>query len=42
MQLDVDQAANADMILSVLMGDNVDARRMWIQQNAKDARFLDV
>jgi DNA gyrase subunit B len=41
-QLDVDQAAIADEILSVLMGDDVDARRMWIQQNAKDARFLDV
>jgi DNA gyrase subunit B len=41
-KIDVDQAANADMILSVLMGDDVDARRMWIQQNAKDARFLDV
>ncbi len=41
-KLDVDQAAIADEILSVLMGDDVDARRMWIQQNAKDARFLDV
>jgi DNA gyrase subunit B len=41
-QLDVDQAAIADEILSVLMGDDVDARRTWIQQNAKDARFLDV
>jgi DNA gyrase/topoisomerase IV subunit B len=25
-----------------LMGDDVDARRTWIQRNAKDARFLDV
>jgi DNA gyrase subunit B len=41
-QLDVDQAAIADEILSVLMGDDVEARRSWIQQNAKDARFLDV
>jgi DNA gyrase subunit B len=41
-QLDVDQATIADEILSVLMGDDVDARRTWIQQNAKDARFLDV
>jgi DNA gyrase/topoisomerase IV subunit B len=24
------------------MGDDVEARRHWIQQNAKDARFLDV
>jgi len=29
-------------VLSVLMGDDVEARRNWIQQNAKDARFLDV
>jgi len=25
-----------------LMGDDVEARRSWIQHNAKDARFLDV
>jgi DNA gyrase subunit B len=41
-QIDVDQAAIVDEVLSVLMGDDVDARRAWIQQNAKDARFLDV
>ncbi|GIU86998.1 MAG: DNA gyrase subunit B [Acidimicrobiia bacterium] len=41
-QLDVDQAAIADDVLAVLMGDDVDARRQWIQRNAKDARFLDV
>lgn len=41
-QLDVDQAAIADDVLSILMGDDVDARRQWIQRNAKDARFLDV
>ncbi len=41
-QIDVDQAAIADDVLSVLMGDDVDARRTWIQRNAKDARFLDV
>jgi DNA gyrase subunit B len=41
-QIDVDQATIADDILSKLMGDDVDARRTWIQQNAKDARFLDV
>jgi DNA gyrase subunit B len=41
-QLDVDQAAIADEILSVLMGDDVERRRNWIQTNAKDARFLDV
>ncbi len=41
-QLDVEEAAIADDVLGVLMGDNVEARRHWIQQNAKDARFLDV
>jgi DNA gyrase subunit B len=29
-------------VLSVLMGDDVESRRNWIQRNAKDARFLDV
>ena len=41
-QIDVDQATIADEVLSVLMGDDVEARRTWIQRNAKDARFLDV
>jgi DNA gyrase subunit B len=41
-QLDVDQVAIADERLSTLMGDDVEARRSWIQRNAKDARFLDV
>jgi len=41
-QIDVDQAAIADEILSVLMGDDVDARKHFIQQNAKDVRFLDI
>jgi DNA gyrase subunit B len=41
-QIDVDQAAIADEVLAVLMGDDVEARRSWIQRNAKDARFLDV
>jgi len=41
-QLDVDQAVTADERLSTLMGDDVEARRTWIQHNAKDARFLDV
>ena len=35
-------AATADERLATLMGDNVEARRSWIQHNAKDARFLDV
>ena len=41
-QLDVEEAAIADDILGRLMGDDVEARRQWIQQNAKDVRFLDV
>ncbi len=41
-KIDVDQAAIADDVLAVLMGDDVEARRSWIQRNAKDARFLDV
>jgi DNA gyrase subunit B len=41
-QIDVDQAAIADEILSILMGDDVDARKVFIQQNAKDVRFLDI
>ncbi len=41
-QIDLDQAAICDEILSVLMGDDVEARRQWIQHNAKDVRFLDI
>jgi DNA gyrase subunit B len=41
-QIDVDQAAIADEILSILMGDDVEARKSFIQQNAKDVRFLDI
>ncbi len=42
-RLDVtDQEAIADERLATLMGDDVEARRNWIQHNAKDARFLDV
>jgi len=41
-QIDVDQAAIADDVLSVLMGDDVEARKRFIQQNAKDVRFIDI
>ena len=41
-QLDIDQAAICDEILGVLMGDDVESRRQWIQHNAKDVRFLDI
>ena len=32
----------ADEIISVLMGDEVELRKQFIQQNAKDVRFLDI
>ncbi|MEZ5189738.1 MAG: DNA topoisomerase (ATP-hydrolyzing) subunit B [Schumannella sp.] len=41
-QVTLDDAAMADGIFSTLMGDDVDARRTFIQQNAKDVRFLDI
>ncbi len=41
-QVTVDDAAAADEIFSVLMGDDVEARRGFIQRNAKDVRFLDI
>jgi DNA gyrase subunit B len=41
-RVDVDDAAAADLIFSMLMGDQVEPRRNFIEQNAKDVRFLDV
>ncbi|MBN9605574.1 MAG: DNA topoisomerase (ATP-hydrolyzing) subunit B [Actinomycetales bacterium] len=41
-QVTVDDAAIADGIFATLMGDDVDARRQFIQKNAKDVRFLDI
>ncbi|WP_306609274.1 DNA topoisomerase (ATP-hydrolyzing) subunit B [Brachybacterium paraconglomeratum] len=41
-QVTVDEAADADTIFSVLMGDDVESRRRFIQENAKDVRFLDI
>jgi DNA gyrase subunit B len=41
-QVTVDEAADADAVFSVLMGDDVDSRRRFIQENAKDVRFLDI
>jgi DNA gyrase subunit B len=38
----VDDAAAADTIFSMLMGDQVEPRRQFIEQNAKDVKFLDV
>jgi DNA gyrase subunit B len=42
LQVTADEAAIADEIFSTLMGDDVDARRGFIQTNAKDVRFLDI
>jgi len=41
-QVTLDDAATADELFSVLMGEDVDARRTFIQRNAKDVRFLDI
>ncbi len=38
----LDDAAAADELFSVLMGEDVSARRSFISRNAKDVRFLDV
>ncbi|GGK54655.1 DNA topoisomerase (ATP-hydrolyzing) subunit B [Nocardia camponoti] len=38
----LDDAAAADELFSVLMGEDVEARRSFITRNAKDVRFLDV
>jgi DNA gyrase subunit B len=42
LQVTLDDAATADELFSVLMGEDVDARRSFIQRNAKDVRFLDI
>ena len=41
-QVSLDDAATADELFSVLMGEDVEARRSFIVRNAKDVRFLDV
>ncbi|MGV9655949.1 DNA topoisomerase (ATP-hydrolyzing) subunit B [Streptomyces koyangensis] len=41
-QVTLDDAAQADDLFSVLMGEDVEARRQFIQRNAKDVRFLDI
>ena len=38
----LDDAAQADELFSILMGEDVEARRSFIQRNAKDVRFLDI
>jgi DNA gyrase subunit B len=41
-QVTLDDAAAADNLFSVLMGEDVEQRRAFIQRNAKDVRFLDI
>lgn len=41
-QITLDDAATADELFSVLMGEDVESRRSFIQRNAKDVRFLDI
>jgi DNA gyrase subunit B len=41
-QVTLDDAAVADAIFSTLMGEDVEARRTFIQKNARDVRFLDI
>ena len=42
LQVNVEQAAIADEVFSILMGDDVELRKHFIQTNAKDVRFLDI
>ncbi|WP_432477907.1 DNA topoisomerase (ATP-hydrolyzing) subunit B [Nocardioides sp. GXQ0305] len=42
LQVTLEDAARADEIFSILMGEDVEQRRSFIQRNAKDVRFLDI
>ena len=42
LQITLDDAAAADEIFAVLMGEDVESRRGFIQRNARDVRFLDI
>ncbi|WP_066517327.1 DNA topoisomerase (ATP-hydrolyzing) subunit B [Curtobacterium ammoniigenes] len=42
LQVTLEDAAAVDSVFATLMGEDVDARRQFIQQNAKDVRFLDI
>jgi DNA gyrase subunit B len=42
LQITLDDAVRADETFQTLMGDDIEARRNFIQRNAKDVRFLDI
>jgi DNA gyrase subunit B len=42
LQVSVEEAAEADSVMSILMGEDVESRKHFIQTNAKDVRFLDI
>ena len=42
LQVSLEDAAQADEMFSILMGEDVEQRRYFIQRNAKDVRFLDI
>ena len=42
LQVTLDDAAAADEMFAVLMGEDVESRRSFIQRNARDVRFLDI
>ena len=42
LQISVEQAVIADEVFSILMGDDVESRKHFIQTNASDVRFLDI
>ena len=41
-QVELEEALVADEIFTILMGDDVESRKRFIQENAKDVRFLDI
>jgi DNA gyrase subunit B len=42
LQVNVEQAALADEVMSILMGEDVEMRKHFITTNASDVRFLDI
>ncbi|KRB48334.1 DNA topoisomerase IV subunit B [Terrabacter sp. Root181] len=42
LQVTLDDAAKADEVFAVLMGEDVESRRSFIQKNARDVKFLDI